>query len=79
VLRRKTFFQAGRGLFFVGISVFSGEVLVLPVKFVFPSRSLRAHDFFDFCDESHGVRNVRTGQEQCLRGFRASGIYEEEM
>jgi hypothetical protein len=61
VLRRKTFFQTRRGLFFVGVSVFSGEVVVLPVKLVFPSRSLGAHNFFDFCGESLGVRNVRTG------------------
>jgi hypothetical protein len=68
VLRRRTFFQTGRGLFFVEISVFSVEVLVLPVKFVFPSRSLRAH----------GVRNVRTGFEERLCGLTRSGIYEEE-
>jgi hypothetical protein len=78
VLRRRTFFQTGRGLFFVGISVFSGELLALPVKFVFPSRSLRAHDFLDLCRESHGVRNVRAGLEDRLCGLTRSGIYEEE-
>jgi hypothetical protein len=78
VLRRRTVFQTRRGLFFVGISVFSGEVLVLPVKFVFPSRSLRAHDFLDLCGESHGVRNVRTGLEERLCGLTRSANYEEE-